>query len=257
MLVLSRRAKDKISFPEVGITVHFIRIQSGTAKIGIDAPMQIQIVRNEVCPDQATDAENLRSELLRLPRQVRHAIRNELHAVSVGTHLLREQLHLGMKDDAQETFETIQESLQRLDDNQVLQRPQNVPNVPTTSERGTVLVVEDQANERELLARLLSIKGYEVAIAGDGNEALEYLATHDTPKVILMDMNLPRCDGASAVRKIRANSEHGDARVFAVSGSSPENNELEIGRQGIDRWFSKPVNTDSLLNAIAHAASDS
>ncbi len=253
MLVLSRRAKDKIHFPDVGITIHFIRVQSGTAKIGIDAPMQIKIVRDNVCPDAESRAKNVRGELLQLPREVRHAIRNELHAISVGTHLLNEQLRMGLEEDAQETFDTIQESLQRLDENRVLQRREETSLMHPT-EPGTVLVVEDEANERELLVGLLRLKGYNVSSAADGEDALEYLATHDTPAVILIDMKLPHRDGASAIREIRADSRCKNTRVFAISGTSPMENGLEIGSQGVDRWFPKPVNTENLMDALAHAS---
>ena len=185
MLVLSRRAKDKISFPEVGITVHFIRVQSGTAKVGIDAPAQIKIVRNEVDPNQAAYTDQVRNEFLRLPREVRHAIRNELHAVSVGVHLLKEQLMMNLGDDAQDTFQEIQRSLKKLDENQVLRRPEagrSQANLASKTQRN-ILLVEDEANERELLADLLRLKGFEVTCVPDGQAALEYLAIHDTHRV--------------------------------------------------------------------------
>ena len=256
MLVLSRRAKEKISFPELGITVHFVRIHSGTAKVGIDAPPQIKIVRNEVDPDQVAHTEHVRNELLRLPREVRHAIRNELHAVSVGVHLLKEQLMMDMHDDAQDTFQEIQKSLRKLDENQVLRRPekQGTSALPLPSHSRTILLVEDEDNERELLAGLLRLKGFEVTCVPDGQAALEYLAIHDTPGTILLDMKMPRCDGAATVRQIRADVHHKEAQVFAVSGTSPEENGLEIGTTGVDHWFPKPLNTDRLMDALSKPA---
>ncbi|QDU55096.1 response regulator [Aeoliella mucimassa] len=251
MLVFSRRANEKISFPEIGITIHFIRIQSGSAKVGIDAPPQIRIVRDEVDPSQAVNTQLVREEFLRLPREVRHSIRNELHAVSVGVHLLREQLRMNLVDDAQDTFHEIQQSLRRLDENRVLRRPDpSTSNRLTTEDTRTVLLVEDQDNERELLANLLRIKGFSVATVPDGEAALEYLNRHDTPRAILVDMHMPRCDGAATVRQIRANLQHQQAYVFAVSGTSPEENGLEIGSKGVNDWFPKPVNTDLLMEAL-------
>ena len=252
MLVLSRRAKEKISFPEVGVTLHFIRVQSGTAKVGIDAPMHITIVRDEACADQAERAEMVREEFLRLPKELRHSIRNELHTVSVGAHLMKEQLQLGMQDDAEETFGTIQESLKRLDENRILQRPNRVSKDNSKNSVCTVLVVEDQNNERELLVSLLRIKGYRVDSVPDGERAIEYLATHDTPNVILMDMNMPGGDGATAVRRIRSDCHHKNARVFAVSGTSPEEYGLECGNSGVDGWFPKPVNVNQLFDAMSN-----
>ena len=150
MLVLSRRAQEKISFPQVGITIHFLRVRSGTTKVGIDAPMDVQIVRDEVDDDAAMAAEATRKELVRLPRQERHAIRNELHTISVGLHLFREQMQLGLDDEAQETFETVMTSLKALDANDVLRRPGNRSFTVPTAKRESLYVAERrQTNERQ------------------------------------------------------------------------------------------------------------
>ena len=63
-------------------------------------------------------------------------------------------------------------------------------------------------------------------------------------------MKMPRCDGPSTVRQIRADSHHRQAQVYAVSGTSPEENGLEIGHTGVDHWFPKPLNTDRLMDAL-------
>ncbi len=148
MLVLSRRAQEKISFPQVGISIHFLRVRSGTAKVGIDAPRDVQIVRDEIDDDAALAARAMRKELLRLPRQERHAIRNELQTISVGIHLFREQMHLGLEVDAQETFESIMTSLRALDANEVLRRPVTEKfDLPSAGPKA-LLVAEHHMNQR-------------------------------------------------------------------------------------------------------------
>ena len=246
MLVITRRSNDRISFPQVGITVHFIRVQGGSAKVGIDAPRDIAIVRDEIA-DNPKAAAQLRQQWLRLPREVRHEIRNELHAISVGMHLYREQIKSGAESDAQETFVQIQEAIRRLDENEILQRPDSkkAPSLP-----GTVLIVEDDDNEREMLAGFLRLQGFHVVATCDGDEALKYLDTHDDPSVVLVDMNMPICNGGEMIRRLRADGRHGTTRVFAISGSTPEENELSIGTGGVDRWFRKPLNPQFLLEAI-------
>ncbi|MEZ6047408.1 MAG: response regulator [Planctomycetaceae bacterium] len=251
MLILSRRSKEKISFPQLGITIHFIRIQSGTAKVGVDAPLQVEIIRDEIRPEKSVQTRSVRDELLELPKNVRHNIRNELHVISVGAHLLKEQLEMGMKEEALDTFQTIQESLKRLDDNKVLKKPE-VRSSKQDEKTGppTVLVVEDEANERELLASLLAMNGFSVRSVANGAEALEFLADHETPSVILMDMKMPTSDGATTIRKIRTDDHLKNVRVFAVSGTSPEENGLNRGTDGVNEWFPKPVNVPSLLKAM-------
>ncbi|MEO0530908.1 MAG: response regulator [Planctomycetota bacterium] len=246
MLVITRRSADKISFPQIGVTVHFIRVQGSAAKVGVDAPRDIVIVRDEAANDAAAVAK-LREQWLRLPKEVRHEIRNELHAVSVGLHLLREQIRSGQESDAEETFTMVQDALARIDGNEVLKRPE-----PTTGKSlpGTVLVVDDNDNEREMLAGFLRLQGHAVVCLRDGAEAIDYLETHDAPEVVLMDMRMPNIDGGSAVRRIRKNDRYSAMRIFAISGTEPDENDLQIGDEGVNRWFRKPLNPQFLLDAI-------
>jgi len=246
MLVISRRSTDRISFPQIGITIHFIRVQGGSAKVGIDAPRDIQIVRDEITENPEATAK-LREQWSRLPKEVRHEIRNELHAISVGVHLFKEQIKAGVEAESGETFAEIQAAIRRLDANEVLRRPEKGQ---ATSLPGTVLIVEDDENEREMLAGFLRLQGFSVIALSDGAEALEYLKTHDDPTVVLVDMSMPRCSGGEMVRQLRSDGQHGATRVFAISGSTPEDNGLKIGAGGVDRWFRKPLNPQFLIDAI-------
>ena len=249
MLVVSRRSNQRLSFPEVGITVHFLRVTSGTAKVGIDAPPQISIVRNESAPDNGKQAQVVLEELLGIPKHMRHSIRNELQTISIGVHLLREQQKLDLQEEAEETFSTIKESLSRLDENRALKSPQSRKKDAVNK---TVLVIEDEDNERELLAGLLRLKGYNVSCVKDGGAALDYLS-ENSPAAILVDMGLPTHSGAFVVRHIKHSKHLENSRVFAVSGSTPEENDIPIGRTGVDRWFPKPVNVGELVNALSHS----
>ncbi|MEN1678209.1 MAG: response regulator [Planctomycetota bacterium] len=246
MLVITRRSADKISFPQIGITVHFIRVQGSSAKVGIDAPRDIVIVRDELRDDPAS-ASKLREQWLRLPRAVRHEIRNELHALSVGLHLYKQQVAAGLHEDAEETFDEIQDALTRIDENDVLKRPEERE---SNTLPGTILLVEDDDNEREMLAGFLRLNGHTVVTVSDGLEAIEYLADHDTPAITLVDMKMPRCGGSEMIERMRQDSRHADAKVFAISGSTPEENAVKIGEGGVDRWFRKPLNPQFLLEAI-------
>lgn len=246
MLVITRRSSDKVSFPQLGITVHFIRVQGSSAKVGIDAPRDIRIVRDEVASNPNA-ASRLREQWSRLPKEVRHDIRNELHAISVGLHLYKEQAKAGTAEDAADTFQEIQAAIRRLDENEVLQRS---PAKDNSCLPGTVLIVEDEDNEREMLAGFLRLQGYSVVALQDGAEALGYLESHAPPSAVLVDMNMPRCTGGDMVRILRESKRHSGVRVFAISGSTPEENDLKIGEGGVDRWFRKPLNPQFLVDAI-------
>lgn len=116
----------------------------------------------------------------------------------------------------------------------------------------TALVVEDDANESALLAAVLRLSGFRVDTASDGCHALDYLATHKRPDVVLLDMRMPRCDGPTTISKIRSNPELSGLRVVAVSGSRSSEVGVSTGPQGVDRWFCKPVDPSRLVHELKH-----
>ena len=246
MLVLSRRKGESITFPQVGITIKFVRIQSATAKIGVEAPQTLQIVRDDAKSGHKTFEDWSHETLSVLPSETRHAIRNELHAISVGLHLLKEQVELDMLEDAEETFKTMQDALAAINQQEVLQKPAGVQNIA----ENTILLVEDDVNEREMLASFLRLKGFTIACAGNGDLALEYLSTHESPRFILLDMKMPQRDGVSTLHEIRSDDRFSDVQVFAISGSTAEENGLEDSPERIDQWFTKPLSIDNLISAL-------
>lgn len=252
MLVLTRRTKDKVSFPQVGITVHFIRVQSGQVKVGVDAPRDIAIVRDEV--EDVDTAKFVRRQLAKLPREVRHGIRNELHQISVGLHLYHELIKANLIEEAEDTFESMQEALLKLGNNEVLRRPENESS--QKAEDQVIVLIEDDLNQRQLMAEFLKLRGYVVFAFADGEDALEYLSDHEPPGAVLIDMHMPKCDGRTTVQALRESHRFQSTLIFAVSGTSPEDNGLPMGKQGVDRWFPKPVSLETLLSAIEQSLQD-
>ena len=248
MLVLTRRGKDRVSFPQVGITIHFLRIQAGQAKVGIDAPRDIAIIREEVDNDQT--AEFVRRQLAQLPREVRHGIRNELHEISVGMHLVRELVRQDLLDEAEETFQSIQDALQRLDQNHALRRPEQDEHEIRHEASKQLVLIEDDRNQRKMLGDILRLQGYSVADFDEGDAALQFLEDNEPPWAILVDMHMPGRDGRGTVREIRGSDRFKSVPIFAVSGTSPEENGLPMGRTGVDRWFPKPLSVEHLMSAI-------
>jgi carbon storage regulator CsrA len=116
----------------------------------------------------------------------------------------------------------------------------------------TALVVEDDANESALLAAVLRLSGFRVDTASDGCHALDYLATHKRPDVVLLDMRMPRCDGPTTISAIRSNPQLSGLRVVAVSGSRSSEVGVSTGPQGVDRWFCKPVDPRRLVHELKH-----
>ena len=88
--------------------------------------------------------------------------------------------------------------------------------------------------------------------AADGLQAMVRL-THQAPDVVLLDMRMPRFDGRKTVSAIRNNPDYRGLKLFAVSGSEPEDMNITLGPNGVDRWFSKPVDPKSLVEALRAA----
>ncbi len=237
MLVLARRAGESIVFPDLGVTLEVVRIQGSVARLGIQAPPEIKVLRQELA-NRAPPAAD------KLP----HALRNRLHAATLAVHLLQRQLESGMTADAEATLEKVSRQFQALEQELAGHRAPAQASSPKAPCRA--LLVEDDDNERELLAGYLRLSGFDVVTAIDGCEALDYLATQRKTDIVLLDMLMPRCDGPTTVREIRCNTQYEGLKIFAVSGTAPADLGVRSGPAGVDRWFPKPLNPNNLVREI-------
>lgn len=256
MLVLSRRENEKVHLPDLGVTIQILGIKASNVRIGIDAPAEVRIVRDELIDGDAAP-QSRRTHVIRLPASVRHALRNDLNSLSVALHLFRQEVAAGLHRDADETFDVLVEYLERLSNSDVLS-PHGVAaddKAGTEDAQPSALLVDDADNEREMLAGFLRLQGYRVDTAADGIEALEYLQSHVKPSFMLIDMRMPRCDGATVVRRIRDNPAFDDVKIFAISGSTAAENQLNDRRDGVNQWFMKPLNPRSLVDAMSASIS--
>jgi CheY-like chemotaxis protein len=94
------------------------------------------------------------------------------------------------------------------------------------------------------------MSGFDVDTAQDGLQAMIQLARRDRPDVVLLDMHMPRMNGAKTVRTLRKNPEYQTVKIFAVTGSQPEELDVEIGPRGVDRWFLKPIKPQLLVDSL-------
>lgn len=113
----------------------------------------------------------------------------------------------------------------------------------------TVLVVEDYDDSRYMMGRLLEMSGYRVLEAANGREAVQ-IAERECPDVVLMDLQMPVLDGFTATSLIRRIESICDVPVIAVSAQSTDDFISAAERVGCDRFVSKPVDFDLLLEII-------
>ena len=255
MLVLSRKLHEKIVFPGIDAAIEVVGVKGNTVRLGIQAPPDVVVLREELrgaAPARAEAARTGDAGADARLRELNHFLNNRLNGMALGLALLRKQQELGLADQTGATIDKIEREIATL--RTALEGgPKPAPR-PQLAERPhkscKALLVEDDQNERELLASFLRMAGLEVDTAGDGVDALDYLHTHNKPDVVLMDMALPRCDGPTAIRAIRENPAYADLKIYAVTGQAPGRFGLEGGSQGVNRWFKKPLNAEDLLRDL-------
>jgi two-component system sensor histidine kinase/response regulator len=113
----------------------------------------------------------------------------------------------------------------------------------------TVLVVEDNAINRQVAREILEGAGHSVVVAGDGREALEQLETGPVD-LVLMDVQMPEMDGFEATRAIRAHPRWSAVPVVAMTASVLERDRAEAFAAGMDDHVVKPVDPTGLLAAV-------
>jgi DNA-binding response OmpR family regulator len=131
----------------------------------------------------------------------------------------------------------------------VQQLKQQLP-LTTTSEqacRKKVLIVDDEVNMRELLRQELSLNGYEVHEAQDGREALVKVEAV-RPDLILLDMMMPKLNGFEVAAALRNTPQALNIPIIILSVMHDQERGYRIGA---DRYFTKPVEVELLMNEVS------
>lgn len=120
----------------------------------------------------------------------------------------------------------------------------------------TILIIEDYSDTRELLCALLRTHGYNVVEAEDGIEGI-LKAGWLYPDLILMDLSLPEMDGVEAAARIHAQAKLSRIPIFVVSAYLTEGVERAVRAAGCAEVFTKPFDSQVLLDRIRVALGDS
>jgi CheY-like chemotaxis protein len=119
----------------------------------------------------------------------------------------------------------------------------------------TILLVEDNPQNRYLMTFLLEKNGYTVDVAEDGEQALTMLET-SAPDLILMDMQLPKVDGYEATGRIKADDRLRAIPLVALTAHSMKGDRAKAIDAGCDAYVTKPVDADEILALIARLIAD-
>jgi two-component system, cell cycle response regulator DivK len=113
----------------------------------------------------------------------------------------------------------------------------------------TILVVEDQEDNRQILRDLLASAGFRMVEAHDGRQALS-VAQSERPALILMDIQLPLVDGYEATRSIKRDPQLKHIPIIAVTSYALSGDEKKALEAGCDAYVAKPYSTRQLLAKI-------
>lgn len=124
---------------------------------------------------------------------------------------------------------------------------QDIRHSPAPLNPTRILVADDSKNAADILAMFLRMEGYEVAVAYDGQEAVEIAQTF-SPKLVFLDLGMPRLDGLEAARAIRLLFP--DIRLTALSGWGTEDDRRRTTDAGFDLHLVKPTKPDDIRRAL-------
>lgn len=236
MLILSRKAGQAISLPDLGIQIEVAGIRGRTTTIGIDAPPEVKIIRSELA---ARDGARIPlSPRLRSSFDT-HEGREQLHTVSLALYGLQYQMNGG---------QTPENALLRtaIDQLEALQDSLGEGHVP--ARKHFALIVEDDQHECNLLAGFLRQVGFQVETAADGETALRFLRnSKKTPDAMLLDLNMPVEPPEDVMRGVRQIPEAINMQLYGVSGKPPES---PAATDGLRRCFLKPLQPEELAHTI-------
>lgn len=113
----------------------------------------------------------------------------------------------------------------------------------------SILIIDDNVINLELVSYLLVAKGYVVKTASHAEEALKILKTFQ-PHLILMDIQLPDIDGFQLTKKLKADPDYKNIPIIALTAYAMKGDKERILEAGCDGYIAKPINTRTLDDAI-------
>jgi len=230
MLVLSRKENERLVFPTLGISLEVVGIQGKKVRLGIDAPPEVPVLRQELADLKGIDFTSNGPSANRQCSNMAAVVRTTLDA----TAEVLNRLHARLDGDeiAQQLVLDAFRELRTLDrgvDEMLEETRKPAPHA---------LLIDADPTERELLASCLRLAGFEVVIAADADDALGYLSLHSRPDFALI--NVAR-DDETLISRLRSNESSAGMRLIGLGDTAG----------GIDRAFARPINAEQLVDELA------
>lgn len=255
MLVLSRREGQKIVLPTLNVSIELLKMRGSSAKIGIQAPGDVPVIREEIAAGRGVDFAPSERDAARALRRLGTVAQENLDEVGIELNRLHQMIEAcGLPAEQKallerQTFKLFKPVSRLHEEVKELVRPETtLPNLTPVA-----LLIEQDPAERATLERLLRSHGYEVAAAENGEEGLAFFDHHEAPELVLVDVGKRLSAGGSLVKKLRRRSNNAATKVFAIGDGSAEDLGVPTGPKGVDQWFSRPVAIDALAATISRA----
>jgi len=124
-----------------------------------------------------------------------------------------------------------------------------VPDMLPNEEKGTILYVEDNPDNRMLVRRILLSENYNLLEAVNASDALDVLKTAK-PDLILMDINMPDMDGYTLTAKIKTTPGFERVPILALTANVMRGDKEKTLEAGCDGYIQKPIDFDELLREV-------
>ena len=114
-----------------------------------------------------------------------------------------------------------------------------------------ILVADDDRVISHLVCTLLRGQGHQVTAVFDAMQVVMFAMRAPQPEVIVLDINMPAGNGIEALKKLKMSSRTASIPVLVLSGTDDPSNKTEAVAQGAVEFLSKPVDPETLLEAVA------
>jgi CheY-like chemotaxis protein len=190
-----------------------------------------------------------------------HELRNPLAAILNATQVLAsERSDRDLRREATQVIRRQADQMARLlDDLLDVTRIATLPRTTQTSTASTtpaqagttckVLIIEDNADSRRMLERILKLDGYEVHTAENGDQGLQEILRL-RPRFALVDIGLPGLDGYQVARKVRETLSPDEVFLIALTGYGRPKDRQAVKEAGFDEHLIKPLNPDELARVM-------
>ena len=119
------------------------------------------------------------------------------------------------------------------------------------TQKGTILIIEDNLTNMKLIRDVLSFYGYTIIEAHDGKTALDIIKEQkDVIDLILMDLQLPEIDGLEIIRIVKSDDSTKSLPIFVISAYVQESDIKKALKAGCNNYITKPINLEDFMNKI-------